>query len=259
MWMNRYKSEKRKTCRKGDGCTENYLCLRNHYQPTCDMTRTLLLKHAIYGKSSLRIATYVMKWLILCRTFMNVVAYNILRPLHPESRFGGGTTSVRSLLIRHCAVDTELMEKYVECWPLKEYSPMANCAFYSTTLTLVSILYDPRAQDLFTRSCCLMRFTARDLPVARYIFQALKALAWSLKQTIPPLALQYFEHLGPGKDELKDIPAGYIMPQQDEIRELLSDDGKDSGRIAGELGTLLAKWSSLSVEWARSRINPSWL
>jgi hypothetical protein len=179
---------------------------------------------------------------------MNVIAYNILRPLHPEAGFGGGTTSVRSLLIRHCTVDTELMEQYVKYWPLKEYSPMANLAFYSITLTLVSILYDPRAQDLFTRSCCLMRFTARDLPVARYIFQALKALAWTLKQTIPQSALQYFENLGPGKDELKDIPVGYIIPQQDEIRELLSDDGKDSGRIAVELGTLLAKWSALSVE-----------
>jgi hypothetical protein len=140
------------------------------------------------------------------------------------------------------------MESYVRKWRFKDYSSMAVCGFYNPSLTLTSMLQDPRSHDLFTRACFALRQTARDYPMSRFILQGLQALAWSLKQPIPPSAQRWIDSVGSQKDELRDVPMGFVIPQYDEIRQLLSDDEHDSSQIGSELGTLISKWSAMTIE-----------
>lgn len=179
---------------------------------------------------------------------MTEVALSILRPLHADLVLPGQTHSVKDLCISHCRLDTEAMERYVGSWSLKEYSCMAICGNNNTALTLVPLLSDRRTHGMFTRVCFILRWTARDFPMSRYILQGLEALAWSLKQQIPSSALAYFTDLGSGKEDLRDVPVAFMIPRYDEMQEVLSDDGADSSQVAGQLGVLLAKWSALSLE-----------
>jgi hypothetical protein len=121
-------------------------------------------------------------------------------------------------------------------------------ALYNTAWTLVCLLYDPNTHELFTRTCFLLRWTARDIPVSDYVLQGLKALAWSLKQRIPQTALPYLDPAGATPVDTTDVPMALALPQHREIQEILSDDDSDSSNMGEELGSLLSKWSAMSVK-----------
>lgn len=65
---------------------------------------------------------------------------------------------------------------------------------------------------------------------------------------IPPIAAQYLENLGTGKEDLRDIPLALALPQADVVRDLLADDASDAQQFGGEMGALLSKWSALSID-----------
>ena len=140
------------------------------------------------------------------------------------------------------------MEQYFREWRFADYSPMAVCGFYNPSLTLASMLDDTRSHDLFTRACFMLHQTSRDYPMSKMILQGLQALAWSLKQTIPPAALRCIASVNAPKEDLQDVPLGFIIPQHDEVLLLLAADDKESAQIGAQLGALITKWSRQSIE-----------
>jgi hypothetical protein len=180
------------------------------------------------------------------RVYINVVALTILRPLEADSLFGSDEMLVEELVIRHCTFNVEAMESYVKGWPLTEYSVMFITGLYAAALTLVSFLHEQRIHSVFSRGCFMLRHTVRHFPLARYILQGLRALAWALKQKLPKEVMPCFTNLGMGKEELQDIPLAFIIPQHKQVQEALGGD-EDSEEIAGQLGVLLTKWSVMSL------------
>jgi len=81
----------------------------------------------------------------------------------------------------------------------------------------------------------------RDIPAARYVMQGLQALAWTKKQQIGGL--------DGGEDDLRDIPLGWILPQQEIMQELLLDDREDLENVGGELAA-----PSFNVECSFDRL-----
>ncbi|KAH6647133.1 putative C6 transcription factor [Truncatella angustata] len=179
--------------------------------------------------------------------YLNELFIAILRPLQPDIIFDG-KSSVKDLCIQYAISDLANMKKYVNNFSLNAYSCMVCCGAYNGLLTLSSHLYDRKTHIPFTTACAIIRATARDFPMARFILQAIKALCWTLKMPILPAAMQYLENLGAGKESLRDVPLAFALPQADAVRELLSDDDSDGQQLCSEMGVLLSKWSSLSIE-----------
>jgi hypothetical protein len=181
-----------------------------------------------------------------------VIANNILRPLHPDTRVQPGPRSytAKTLIIMLCALDVDIMEIYTRRWGLNEYSPMMFVGIWNVTCNLISKLdNDARATDLFTRACYLMRILERDLPIVRLTMQGLLSVACQLGQRIPVDAKRYFEGIDSNKNELKDVPVNFVLPVQEEVRALLSDDGEgDTSKLGGDLAALLGQWSAMSIE-----------
>ncbi|KAH8194624.1 hypothetical protein TruAng_011217 [Truncatella angustata] len=188
-------------------------------------------------------------WGIFCfeSIYLNELFIAILRPLQPDIIFDG-KSSVKDLCIQYAISDLANMKKYVNNFSLNAYSCMVCCGAYNGLLTLSSHLYDRKTHIPFTTACAIIRATARDFPMARFILQAIKALCWTLKMPILPAAMQYLENLGAGKESLRDVPLAFALPQADAVRELLSDDDSDGQQLCSEMGVLLSKWSSLSIE-----------
>ena len=184
----------------------------------------------------------------LFRVYIDEIAISILRPLHPDTVFGENSESAKDMCIRYCKEDLETIERSINLWPLKEYSCMTLCGLYNTALTLVPLLHDRNTHESFIRSCFLLRIIARDYPMARYVLHSLQSMAWTMKLQLPPAAQDYFDTLSVAGESLTETPVAFVMPPIEEVRELLSDDGTDSSRAGAELGVLLAKWSSLSMD-----------
>ena len=84
--------------------------------------------------------------------------------------------------------------------------------------------------------------------MTRYILHSLQAMAWTMKLQLPPTAQDYFDTLNIAGESLTETPVAFVMPPVGEVRELLSDEGGDDSSVGAELGILLSKWSSLSME-----------
>ena len=215
-----------------------------------------------------------------CRLSMNVAAQNILRPLprhlhvlHDPTNIHRPFTNAKTLMIRICAVDAEVLDLYYQRWGLTEYSTMIFTGMWSITCTLLSMLDGPRpirirpdddismisrVPDLFTRGCAYMERLARDMPSVRLVMQGLFAMAVKTERTIPPAAMRYFEGIQDNREQLKDVPVTTVLPVLPVIEEIQgaglreddesfgSDDG--SGVKEGELTGLLESWSALSLD-----------
>ncbi|KAK5651892.1 hypothetical protein OQA88_11551 [Cercophora sp. LCS_1] len=80
-----------------------------------------------------------------CRTFINVLASNILRPLPPSTPLPyvphpSGYATAKYLLLQLCAVDVQIIESYACKWGLTEYSPMFFTGIWNVTTTLIPML-----------------------------------------------------------------------------------------------------------------------
>lgn len=127
---------------------------------------------------------------------------------------------------------------------------MVACGAQNSALTLVAFLDDPTIQDLFTRASGLLDATSRDFPMSIYVLQGLQALAWAMKMEIPPAAVPYLantEHLL-GEEELRDVPVALTIPYADAVRQLVPEDGRRWSGTGLDLGTLLSKWSAMTLE-----------
>ena len=124
---------------------------------------------------------------------------------------------------------------------------MTLCGLYNAILILVESLGDVQVHDAFTEACMMIRKTAYDFPMAKFILQGVLALAWSLNVAVPARAVPCFQNLGAGKEELRDIPLAFVLPQTESVRHLLGQEEEAPEGLI-EMGMLLSKWSVLSIE-----------
>ncbi|GAW13360.1 hypothetical protein ANO14919_027440 [Xylariales sp. No.14919] len=177
------------------------------------------------------------------RIVMNTVAHSILRPLHPDVVLDevNGTT-VKTAMLKHCALDTELMEQYFAKWPTGEFSTMVFVGPLNSGTVLLPMLPDERAEQIFPRICRLMRNIATRMPIAAYVMKGWESALRSRRLEIPGPAQPYFQNLDAGEVELKDIPSSLVVTHVPNVEDVLSDQWDD-----GELGFLLQKWSAMSI------------
>lgn len=159
-----------------------------------------------------------------------------------------GETTVNEILFQCAVFDVGLSDRYVREFGLSEYSCMVFCGMYNSILLLVERLSDARVHETFTRVCALIRKTATDFPMAGLILQGVAAIAWSLKFAIPPDALPYLENLGSKKDDLRDIPLAFAIPDTALVRSMLTESGDEGSADLAEMGKLLARWSAFTID-----------
>ena len=178
---------------------------------------------------------------------MNEVMISIVRPLDAHAIIEPGWTR-KDLCLSYCRNDVENTEQFLDVYTLREYSCATLCGIYNAILILAYHLDDQTTHDLFTRSCRIIRLTAGDYPMARFILQGIKAVTWDQGVPIPPAAQEYFEDLGSSKETLRDVPMGLALPESGNVRRHLADAGdtESSEKIATDMGTLLAKWSAMA-------------
>jgi len=184
-----------------------------------------------------------------------------------------GAKCIKDIYITHCNEGMQTVENLLSKWHV-DYSSSIFTIPYNTAVNLVSWLHDERTHDPFARACCVLRWTARDLPMSGLMLQGIQALAFTLKQVIPEAARVFFEGLqvGGGKGgDLKDVPMSFILPQYDEVKELLADEEEErsssvdgasamsssssssssslgsNNRLGAELGRLIARWNAMSL------------
>jgi hypothetical protein len=179
---------------------------------------------------------------------MNTIAYAILRPLHPDLPLDSNDgASVKATVLTHCELDTELMERHLATWSsADEFCAMAFVGPLNSARALLPLLLsaDEPARVLFPRICRLMRTVAVRMPVAKLVMKGWQAALLARSVDIPGPARAYFENLGVGRDELKNVPTDLIVTnvpsaEEDELAEKWDD---------GELEFLLNKLGSMSVE-----------
>ncbi|KAK3361839.1 hypothetical protein B0T24DRAFT_640200 [Lasiosphaeria ovina] len=183
------------------------------------------------------------------KAVFNLTAYHIIRPLHPDAWIQDRYT-VRLVILQLCTTDVELAESYAHRWGFGEYSPMFFICIWNIAPTLVPLLGEAYAQNLFTRGCALMHVIERDLPLVRLAMQGVLALAAATNKPIPRDARPYVEGLTQHKRDPKDLSISFIVPTQNELLEAQSgsDEDEDSRKHGRDLGTLLEKWDSLSMD-----------
>jgi len=150
--------------------------------------------------------------------------------------------------MRHCALDTELMERYFGTWASDEYSSMAFLGPLNSGTALMPLLPEEGARQLFPRICRLMHNLASRMPIARYVLRGWQAACWSRKLEIPGPAKPYLLNLPGGSEEqaqmkLEDVPTNLVVAHVPNFEPELAGKWDD-----GELGFLLKQWSEMSLE-----------
>jgi hypothetical protein len=142
------------------------------------------------------------------------------------------------------------IELLVEKYTLREYSSFSLSGLYNALLVMVYHLDDASTHDSFASCCRLLRLMINEFPVASFILQGAKAIAWSLGVPIPPQAKPFFQNLAESKDSLRDVPLGLVLPKLADVQSASTDGDETSPRVTSDISTLLSKWSAISfVFW----------
>ncbi|RKL02913.1 hypothetical protein BFJ68_g11702 [Fusarium oxysporum] len=157
------------------------------------------------------------------------------------------SSTVKDLRIQHCRHDTDIIASFIKKWPT---NLMVAHQLYISMQTLVPILDDTAAQDLFTKSCRMAQLSSRSIRLSGVLLQATQAFVWAMDKSIPEPARQY---LGGWTQETveKDLPMSFALPPRGEVKEVLASDGSDQECSIWNLGTLIEKWAMLSMEESR--------
>lgn len=129
------------------------------------------------------------------------------------------------------------------------YTVVVIYPLYNAAITLVSMLDEPRARDLFTRACRLLAEMQEDYLLTAYCLHGVKAMAEKMGLAIPPAARPHFADLRVGQAQLRDVPISFVLPGWDDVSEFLSHDGgivQEEG-LGVEMGMLIAKWNAMSA------------
>ncbi|KAK2931233.1 hypothetical protein FoTM2_008743 [Fusarium oxysporum f. sp. vasinfectum] len=178
----------------------------------------------------------------------NLILYTLLQYMPAEIPFGVPYSStVKDLRIQHCRHDTDIIASFIKKWPT---NLMVAHQLYISMQTLVPILDDTAAQDLFTKSCRMAQLSSRNIRLSGVLLQATQAFVWAMDKSIPEPARQYLEGWTQETVE-KDLPMSFALPPRGEVKEVLASDGSDQECSIWNLGTLIEKWAMLSMEESR--------
>jgi hypothetical protein len=158
--------------------------------------------------------------------------------------------TVRQRLIDLCRANGDVMERYVKTSQENEYSVMLMYGAYASAITLVPFLSDTDVHHMFTSTVILLRHISRYFDAARLVLLAIQARAWELKIPIPKMAESAFvwdEGSIVMKAQLEDVPTALVLPAYEEAREVLGDEGADSSEHGVKMGSLISKWSAISL------------
>ncbi|KAI9709461.1 MAG: hypothetical protein M1820_003221 [Bogoriella megaspora] len=183
--------------------------------------------------------------LSLQRVLYDTVGFNILRNLDLDSSFAGSTVSKH--IIRHCELDTSIMEHAMAAGFFTEWSIVVVCGVLNVLPNLVPLLQDPEAQSIFVRSCIITRILSRQLPILRVLIRGVQAMAASLRQSLPTKVQSVFQGLAEDEELAGDVPTAYQLPRPEEMRKALLDDGVDATNVGVDLSLVIAKWSAMSI------------
>lgn len=178
----------------------------------------------------------------------NLILYTLLQYMPAEIPFGVPYSStVKDLRIQHCRHDTDIIASFIKKWPT---NLMVAHQLYISMQTLVPILGETAAQDLFTKSCRMAQLSSRSIRLSGVLLQATQAFVWAMDKSIPEPARQYLEGWTQETVE-KDLPMSFALPPRGEVKEVLASDGSDQECSIWNLGTLIEKWAMLSMEESR--------
>ncbi|KAH6973694.1 putative C6 transcription factor [Ilyonectria sp. MPI-CAGE-AT-0026] len=181
------------------------------------------------------------------RVYFDEVLTGILRPLPPDIIFDNDF-NVRDLCIKYADIDTRIITEHIRAFPMQDYSCMTLSGLFNAVLAIVPHLDDPKSHAIFFKATLILRWSVRDFPMSRFTLLGIKALAWTLKIGVPPESAPHFENLMTGKEDLKDIPLAIALPPVEAVRKFLSVEDGECGGPGIEMGLLLSKWSTLSIE-----------
>ncbi|KAI7764089.1 hypothetical protein LZL87_006471 [Fusarium oxysporum] len=178
----------------------------------------------------------------------NLILYTLLQDMPAEIPCGVPYSStVKDLCIQHCRHDTDIIGSFINKWPT---NLMIAHQLYISMQTLVPILDDTTAQDLFTKGCRMTQLSSRSVRMSGVLLQATQAFVWAMDKSIPEPARQYLEGWTQETVE-KDLPMSFALPPREEVKEVLASDGSDQECSIWNLGTLIEKWAMLSMEESR--------
>ncbi|KAI1261895.1 putative C6 transcription factor [Xylariaceae sp. FL1019] len=171
------------------------------------------------------------------RNFMDITIYAVIRPLSPTLQIDAEIgPSVKHILLAHCALDANLMERYFSTWSTLETSSMVITTLLHTGMALLRLFPDEKAGDIFARICRLLHLFSA-IPVAHFILRGWQAALLSMKVEIPPAAIPFFQDLEFATDGLRGVSSNLQVASFDQI-----EDGEASGG-SGRLGELLDTWA----------------
>ena len=190
-----------------------------------------------------------------------MVAIRILQPLGPDHVFDitrnnvislvTSPMTVKDLLLDICRSSTTAMEQYLHAYPLsRDYSCSILGDIYTPSITMASYLEEPSTHAMFASNVTVLRYVSRHFAAAKTVLMGLQALAWSMKISLPEQSRLCFEGLDGetrNKESLQDVPTQIALPQYEEVRHALQDDGGDETRDRYHLGQLISRWSAMSL------------
>jgi hypothetical protein len=156
--------------------------------------------------------------------------------------------TVKELTIQYCQQEIQLGERFLKHWPHAGDGLIGRGQFLALA-SLVPFLEDSDIHPLFTSACNSLHFTTRIVPALRTLLGTVEAIAWSMNQKIPSLALQYFQKLEQVAD-VRDLPTSFVLPQLRDFPAIVEEDQADDGpgKTGNEMSRLIAKWSALTVD-----------
>ncbi|KAH6614590.1 hypothetical protein B0J18DRAFT_374541 [Chaetomium sp. MPI-SDFR-AT-0129] len=183
---------------------------------------------------------------IQTKLYLNMVAYNVLRPLPSDTtvHVGHTTATARDHLLAFATTDITLTNTYLTS-ATSPYSPAIDIPLRSAVFTFVPFLSDASTHEAFTRGCALLHNFECNMHSIRTIRRGVLAVAWKIGMTLPPSALQYFEGLEEevraGKVEPGEVLVDVVIALPREVlTRVLGEDKEDAGGL--DLGAVLGEW-----------------
>ena len=159
--------------------------------------------------------------------------------------------STRAIYVQHCANVMAQLRIYEKHYPQEMAGGFIAALYlcYVVGTSLVGKLnQEPGSREPFTEACRHCFIMSRNWPVGMTLLKGLRALALQFKVQLPVESLPYFERaLLIAQSTAEDIPISFVIPQQADMVDLLSDDGTETAPLGVELGNIIAKWSALSI------------
>lgn len=169
--------------------------------------------------------------------------YNDLLGLRLETKICRDNQSPAEMCLKHCQELLFQMRIMDQLCPLEieRHTIMTTYFGFHLLFTLIPLLdVSSINPDLLIQACACIYRHALHLPAAAALLSGAKALCQQLRVNIPSAILQYL-HAAPQWPQPNDVPLSWSVPNY------WSVVGPQSGDTTIELGSIIAKWNSISI------------